>query len=179
MATKKMFGAKARTSLLLKIEPRIINSEMLAPAPPIIMMSARTVPGAMPFPTSATLIGIMVSTRIYMEPTIAAYVPVLVSPMDFIQQIRKRTIINKDRICRFSFLPGEHTHLIYCVPSTQLTSFSQIEGRIHFWGTPHPVTPHPSFEYRYVVLNMANTQIIRSALKAKMQTSSSFLNLIT
>jgi hypothetical protein len=95
------------------------------------MMSARTVPNPMPFPTSAALIGIMVSARIYMETPIAAYVPIPLSPMDFIQQIKKRTIINKDRVCRFSFMPGEHIHLKYCVRSTPLISSSQIEGRIN------------------------------------------------
>ena len=55
----------------------------------------------------------------------------------------------------------------------------QIEGRMLSWGTPHPVTPHPLGEYWYVGLNMTNTQIIRSALMATMETSSSFLNLIT
>jgi hypothetical protein len=59
------------------------------------MMNARTVPSPTPFPTSAALIGIMVSARIYMGKPIAAYVPVLVSSMDFIQQIRKRTIIKR------------------------------------------------------------------------------------
>ena len=51
---------------------------------------------------------------------------------------------------------------------------------IHYWGT-HPVAAHPLEEGRYVDvgLNMTNTHIIRSALMAIMETSSSFLNLIT
>ena len=71
MATRKTFSAKAKTSFFLKIEPRMIISGMLAPAPPI--MRARTVPTPMPFPTRAALMGITVSALMYMgTPTNAA-----------------------------------------------------------------------------------------------------------
>ena len=61
MATIKTLTAKARTSFFLNIEPRIINSGIDAPTPP--MMRARTVPNLMPFHIRAALIGITVSAR--------------------------------------------------------------------------------------------------------------------